>query len=233
MQAPDPPKVSIGPDFMDRAAAEFLADSLAFAIAARGSAWLAVAGGRTPKEAFKLLAGKAIDWSRVTVTLVDERWVDPTSEESNERLVRENLLKGPAAAARFLPMKSEAAPNVAAAAFADTLPDHPLDAILLGMGDEGHFASLFPGSPALEVGLDPATDARCIAVPPGEPAPAQPRLSLTMAEIAKAGTVILLAKGAAKQRMLDRAVEKGVDPRHLPMAALLAARPDVRILLTP
>jgi 6-phosphogluconolactonase len=234
MEPPKPPKVVVGdgPDFMDRAAAGLIADALAMAIATRGEASLAVAGGRTPRHAFRLLSAKSLDWRRVTITLVDERWVEPTSEDSNERLVRENLLQSEAGVATFLPMKADGAPNAAAARFAERLPDHPFDAVLLGMGDDGHFASLFPGSPALEVGLDPASDVRCIAVPAGEPAPLQPRLSLTLAEIARAGLVLLLAKGAAKQRMLDRAVEKGVDPRHLPMAALLAARPDVRILLT-
>jgi 6-phosphogluconolactonase len=233
MQAPDPPRVVIGPDFMDRAAADMVGAALGSALAQKGSAALAVAGGRTPREAFRLLAAKPLDWARITVTLVDERWVDAASADSNERLVRENLLQGPAAAARFLPMKADLSPNLAAAQFSERLPTGPFDAILLGMGDDGHFASLFPGSPALDAGLDPAAQARCFAVPAGEPAPPQPRLSLTLAEIARAGLIVMLAKGAAKQRMCDLAIEPGVDSRQLPLAALLAARPDVRMLLTP
>ena len=219
---------------MPRAAASMLADALRSAIAERGSASLAVPGGRTPAPAFKALAREDLDWSRVTVTLVDERWVDPGSEDSNERLVREHLLHGPAAAARFLPMMGNGpSPEDRVEAYVATLPGEPLDAVLLGMGEDGHFASLFPGSPVLPEGLDPASTARAVAVPAGEgTAPPQPRLSLTLAEIARARLIVLLASGREKERVIEHAQAAGADPMRLPIAALLAARRDARVLLS-
>jgi 6-phosphogluconolactonase len=229
-----PPRWVVGDnpqlDFLDRAAADMLAGALRTAIETRGEALLAVPGGRTPEGVFRHLADQALDWSKVTVTLVDERWVDPTSPDSNERLVRERLLQGPVAEARFIPMKSDH-PYPDDKAFVLALPPAPLDAVLLGMGEDGHFASLFPDSPALTPGLDPNSIMRALAVPPADHgAPAQPRLSLTMAEIARAGLVVLLVKGPDKQRAIDQAQAPGANPRRLPIAALLAARPDVRIL---
>lgn len=229
-----PPRWVVGQapklDFIDRAAASMLADALRSAIAERGRAALAVAGGRTPEAAFRFLSEADLDWSKVLVTLVDERWVGPESPQSNARLVREALLSGPAAAARFLPMKSDG-PDPDERAFADALPPEPFDAVLLGMGEDGHFASLFPGSPVLAAGLDPKTSARVIAAPAGDGVPpAEPRLSLTLAEIVRAGLIVLLVRGKAKQRVIDDAQAQGADPLKLPVAALFAARRDVRIL---
>jgi len=217
-------------DFMDRAAASMLADALRAAIASRGRAALAVAGGRTPEAAFRFLSQADLDWSRVVITLVDERWVGPDSPRSNARLVAETLLRGPAAAARFVPMKSDS-PDPEYRPFVAALPSEPFDAVLLGMGEDGHFASLFPGSPALAAGLDLNNAARAIAAPAGEGgAPDEPRLSLTLAEIVRAGLIVLLIKGRAKQRVIDDARAPSADPLKLPIAALLAARRDVRIL---
>lgn len=229
-----PPRWVVGDapsfDFLDRACASMLAAALRGAIAERGAACLAVAGGRTPEAALKFLSDEDLDWSRVSVTLTDERWVAPTSPESNERLVRETLLRGPATAARFIPMKSDN-PYPDEIGFVAALPPAPLDAVLLGMGEDGHFASLFPDSPALAAGLDPASTRRALAVPRADVgAPAEPRLSLTLAEIARAGLIVLLVKGREKRDVIDRAQREGADARRLPIAALLAQRRDVRIL---
>jgi len=229
-----PPRWVVGDapasDFFDRASASMLAAALRAAVADRDSAWLAVAGGRTPVAALRFLADEDLDWSRVSITLVDERWVEPTSTDSNERMVRENLLRGRAVTARFIPMKSDNSyPDEAA--FAAALPPTPFDAVLLGMGEDGHFASLFPDSPALAEGLNPASTRRVVAVPRADVgSPVQPRLSLTLAEIARAGLIVLLVKGREKQDVIDRAQREGADPRRLPIAALFAARRDVRIL---
>lgn len=229
-----PPRWVIGDDpisdLLDRACASMLADALRKAIAERGAASLAVAGGRTPEAAFRHLSDEDLDWSSVAVTLVDERWVEPSSPDSNERLVRQTLLRGRAGSARFIPMKS-ASPQPDEAGFAAALPPGPFDAVLLGMGEDGHFASLFPDSPALAQGLDLDSAKRVIAVPRADVgAPPQPRLSLTLAEIARAGLIVLLVKGREKQDVIDRAQREGADPRRLPIAALFAARRDVRIL---
>jgi 6-phosphogluconolactonase len=156
------------------------------------------------------------------VTLTDERWVDAESADSNARLVGESLLQGAAASARFVPLKAAHALNSESAArTASAVLDElrPLDAVLLGMGADGHFASLFPGSPALERGLDPAAPA-VIAVPAGTPAPVQPRLSLTLPALADAGLVLLAIRGDEKLEALDSAEAEG-----LPIAALMRAAP--------
>ncbi len=137
------------------ALAEALADDvgarLAAAIAARGTASLAVSGGSTPKAFFRSLSRRELDWSKVTVTLVDERFVPPENDRSNHRLVADNLLKDGAAEARFVPLYQAAETAEAAAAIASGRTASlgaPLDVVVLGMGTDGHTASFFPGGDA-------------------------------------------------------------------------------------
>ncbi|MBW3618142.1 MAG: 6-phosphogluconolactonase, partial [Proteobacteria bacterium] len=179
-------------DGLVQAAAEALGGALEHALRERGSASLALAGGGTPADIYRRLSHRELDWPRVSVTPTDERWVEADSPESNARLVRETLLQGRAASARLLPLKEEGRPTPEAAAQgaeAALAAVWPLDAVLLGMGGDGHFASLFPGSASLPAGLDPCGDRRVISVPAGTPAPTQPRLSLTLA--AAVGSLIL------------------------------------------
>ena len=198
-----------------------------------GGASLAATGGRSPGAIYDRLTLAPLDWRAVRVTLTDERWVDPSSPDSNERLVRERLLRGRAAEAVFHSLHGressidEAALH--ASALLHALP--PFDVVMLGMGEDGHVASLFPGSPALALGLDPAAPA-CIAVPAGEGrAPLQSRLSLTIRPLATAGLVLVLTSGAAKRAVLEKALAGG-DPRELPVRAVLQSAPFVRILWT-
>ncbi|HKT77835.1 MAG TPA: 6-phosphogluconolactonase [Sphingobium sp.] len=184
-----------------------IATILEDAIAARGVASIALSGGRSPRPVLEALSGAALDWSKVVVTLVDERWVAPDHADSNERLMHETLLQGPAAA-RFLGMKNEAADAYAGqaaceAAFA-ALP-WPLDIVLLGMGEDGHTASLFPEAAELAEGL--STKAMTIAVTP--PAAPHQRMSLTASAILKSRHVFLQIGGAAKKAVYDRALEGG------------------------
>lgn len=211
------------------AAADRLAEALEAGLAERGRASLALAGGSTPGDIYRRLSGRALDWSRVGVTLTDERWVEPNSPDSNARLVLEALLTGPAARARFIPLKPDGtsqleAPAEAEAALADLWP---LDSALLGMGADGHFASLFPGSPALDMGLAPHGPARVVAAPAGAPAPPQPRLSLTLSALRDARGLLLAIRGAEKLSVLERAEIDG-----LPVAALLRHAP-VQVLWAP
>lgn len=178
------------------------------AIAARGTASLALSGGRSPKPVLEALAHAPLDWSRVVVTLVDERWVAPDAPDSNERLLRETLLTGPAAAAHFVPMKNDApdaytGQPVVEAAFA-TIP-WPLDIVLLGMGEDGHTASLFPAAAELANGL--TSTARTIAVTP--PAAPHQRMSLTASAILAARHVFLQISGDAKKAVYAQALENG------------------------
>ena len=200
--------------------------------ALRAGGALAVCGGRSPVATFERLATAPIDWSRVIVTLADERWVSPASPDSNERLAREHLLHGPAAAARLIPLWSDGASPEGAAAWAEAALTGllPFRAALLGMGEDGHFASLFPSSPILAEGLDLSSPRLCLAAPAGVPAPPQPRITLTLRALVQTDLIVLLASGAAKRQVLEAALA-GAD---FPVAALLAQRrAPVHILWSP
>ncbi len=152
---------------------------LAGGIATRGQAVLAVSGGSTPKLFFKTLSQADLDWSSVTVCLVDERWVPETSDRSNTRLVRENLLTGRAASAHLEPLFEEG-PSAREAEDEvsrrlSALP-RPFDAVILGMGNDGHTASFFPGADRLAEAIDPAAGHRTVAIE--APGAGEPRITL-------------------------------------------------------
>jgi 6-phosphogluconolactonase len=213
------------------AASGLIAKALGRALKARGAAALVATGGSTPAPAYRRLSQATLDWGKVAITLSDERWVPPTFKDSNERMLRESLLQGPAAAAHFVPLWSPAQDPEAAAQAAD--PDIrrllPFDLVLLGMGEDGHTASLFPGNPALDVGLDPGAHRLCIGAPRSEPAPAQARISLTLPALLS-GPVVILISGEAKRRTIEAALA-GAD---LPVRRVLKqSRVPVRILWSP
>ena len=221
-------------DDLARACAAQMADLLDRAIRQRGVATLVLAGGSTPAPMFRELAKADLDWSRVIILQVDERFVPPDSPRSNARLIRETLLTGPAAAARFVPLWHPAADLAAAAEAAEavlaTLP-RPWDVVFLGMGEDGHFASLFPGSPQLAEGLSPDTDRLCLAVEPHDPAPKEPRLSLTLNALLDTRHSLLMIRGQKKRTVLDAALAGNAD---LPIHALLShTRVPLSILWAP
>ena len=215
------------------AAAAAVTAALAAGLKRYGSAGLAATGGRSPGAVYDRLALEPLDWSKVRVTLTDERWVDPGSPDSNEKLVRERLLQHRAAEATFHPLHGrEPNPEAAAKHASAVLHGWPaFDAVMLGMGEDGHVASLFPGSPVLGQGLDPEAPA-CIAVPSGEGRPPpQARLSLTVRPLTTAGLVLILTSGENKRAVLDKAL-RGGDPLELPVRAVLQSARAVRILWT-
>jgi 6-phosphogluconolactonase len=181
---------------------------LSDAIAARGGASIALSGGRSPRPALEALSQAPIEWEKATVALVDERWVAPDHADSNERLVRETLIKGAAAKARFVGMKNGAANPQAGQAECEAaygaLP-WPLDIVLLGMGEDGHTASLFPEATELAEGL--STGALTVAVTP--PAAPHQRMSMSAAAILNSRHIFLQIGGAAKKAVYDRALEGG------------------------
>jgi 6-phosphogluconolactonase len=191
------------------------------AIAARGAASLVVSGGKTPQRLFGKLSAEKIDWTRTWVTLADERWVETTSEDSNERLVRENLLVGSAAAAHFVGLKNPAATPEAGADWgtrALTRVPHPFDVLVLGMGPDGHTASLFPGSMALARGLDPTAPPACIAV--NALVAPHARVSLNLAALLDSRRIVVHIEGDAKWAVYQRARAPGTSA-ELPIRAIL------------
>lgn len=191
------------------------------AINARGKAGLVVSGGRTPAPLFAQLARESLDWGKVWITLADERWVDANSEVSNERLVRMTLLQERASKAHFVALKNTAATPEAGADWAWralTRVPRPFDLILLGMGDDGHTASLFPGSMTLARALDSAAPPGCIAV--NTMSSPHARLSLNLSALLDARRIILHIQGANKWAVYQRAKAAG-SPHELPVRAIV------------
>jgi 6-phosphogluconolactonase len=198
-----------------------IAGALQAGLAAGRGASLAVPGGRTPLPLFERLSSAELDWDDVWITLGDERWVEASSASSNEKLVRDHLLKGAAASANFVGLKN-AAPDARVGAHASwsavaELP-RPFDFMLLGMGDDGHVASLFPGSPGLALALDPAQPPGCIAMM--APVPPRERLSLNLRALLDSRRIGVLITGTDKWGAYERARVRGpaVD---MPVRALL------------
>jgi 6-phosphogluconolactonase len=198
-----------------------VAAALDQALRHRPLASLVVSGGNTPGGMYRRLARHALDWSRLVVTLADERWVSTDDKDSNEHMVRATLLRSGAARARFIGLKNGASGPVegAAAAWAALreMP-RPFDAVLLGMGDDGHTASLFPGSPNLAAALDPLAPPGCVAVQP--PVAAHARLSLNLAALLQSRRIFVQIIGAHKWQAYAAACADG-PPSAMPIRAIL------------
>jgi 6-phosphogluconolactonase len=179
------------------ALADFVESELENAVALRGHASLVVSGGSTPKPLFSALSQRQLPWSQITVTLADERWVDVSSKDSNEAMIREVLLCDAAAEANFIPLKnsaSSAAQGLEMCEQAIANIPLPFDVVILGMGEDGHTASLFPGvsGPALNA----KNTKLCAAIKP--PVTAHERLSLTASALCNSRKIILHIVGEKK-----------------------------------
>ncbi|ADN76167.1 6-phosphogluconolactonase [Ferrimonas balearica DSM 9799] len=202
--------------------AQRIADALQAAVDSRGQASLVVSGGSTPVPLFHKLRTMPIDWQEVYITLADERWLPADHADSNERLVREHLLVGNAAKAKFRGMYNiHGTPEAGAAMTAETLSNlpRPFDVVILGMGNDGHTASLFPCSEELQAGL--TTEAVCLAVRPTT-AP-HPRLSLSLHSLLNARQIYLHLSGESKKAVLDEALSSK-DVMAMPIRAVLDQR---------
>lgn len=209
-------------DAQAAALAARIAERLRDAIAARGTAVIAVSGGSTPKAFFARLANEALDWSRVSVTLVDERWVPDTDARSNAKLVKETLLQHAAAAARFVPLYTGAATPEAglmeAAARIKALPT-PFDVVVLGMGEDGHTASFFPGGDHLAEALD--LHGAAAVLPMHAAGAGEPRITLSLPAILATRALYLLVQGEKKRDLLAD-VRLGLDKdKHYPVRAVV------------
>lgn len=207
------------------ALAASVADDLRAALREQDTATLAVSGGRSPVPVFEALREMELDWQRVAVTLVDERWVPESDPASNGALVRTHLLQGRAAAARFVPMytgAATAADGEAELAGIFSRLATPFAALILGMGDDGHTASLFPASPQLEAGL--ALGGTVANTPPclaqvGAVAPTE-RMSLTLPWILHSRRIYLQFGGASKLAVFEKA--SSAPERQWPVSFVLA-----------
>lgn len=194
---------------------------------ARGSAMLAVSGGSTPGLLFQRLSAADLDWSRVTITLVDERWVPEDDPRSNAALVRRTLLVNQAAAARFIPLYNGAkTPESGLAAMQGLFAEQPLPfaAVILGMGEDGHTASFFPGGDHLDAALNP---------PPGRllesmnaPGAGEPRITFTLPVLVQSDFMALHIEGERKRTVLEAAQKPGRD-QDLPVRAVLRHAPEI------
>jgi len=212
-----------------KAAADLLAGLVRKALdfAPESAATLVVSGGTTPGPCFELLSHVALDWSRVTVIPSDERWVAATDPASNEGLIREMLLRNRAGAGKVLSFFRPGldAPEAPAAIAQDLALLNPVfSAVLLGMGEDGHFASLFPDFEGLHEALDPGSNAVCTLVKTvGSP---YLRISLTLAALLDSVHIVLLIFGDAKRRVFETAMRGG---SVFPVEALLR---ETRVPLT-
>lgn len=208
------------PSALADALAQAVADQLRAGIESNGISSLAVSGGSTPKLFFERLAKQNLDWQKVIITLVDERWVDASSDRSNAKLVQDLLLQNHAAKAQFVPLWSGGdAPDhdaIARTNIAMRLLPSPFDAVILGMGNDGHTASFFPGGDTLHEALTATGPALAIRAPGA----GEPRVTLTLPALLKTRALYLHIEGSDKSAVLEHALAEGsID--DMPVRAVL------------
>ncbi len=201
------------------AAAEHIAKLLTQRLNGTGEASLVVSGGSTPAQCFTALSEIAVRWKNVWVLPSDERWVPPDHADSNEKLVRDTLLVNFAREAQFVSFYDA---DLDIDARCEKLGEEiralpfPFACALLGMGEDGHFASLFPDADNLQQGLE--VDSGILCLPVTTAASEHARVSLTLAALSRSDEVILLIFGDSKREVYEQAKARGSD---LPVARLI------------
>jgi len=191
------------------------------AIAARGKASLVVSGGSTPVPLFAALSKISMEWDRVFITLADDRWVGVSDKDSNEASVREHLLRNQAAEAYFHGLKNRHASAVDGEKECEeelALLPAPFDIVILGMGPDGHTASLFPGAARLSDALDMGSGRLCMAMTPVT-AP-HDRMTLTLPALLDSRQMYLHLSGKEKRNVYERALG-GDSVEEMPVRAVL------------
>ncbi|MBA3599530.1 MAG: 6-phosphogluconolactonase [Methylibium sp.] len=216
-------RVLDSPEAFAQAVTAAVSEAVTTAVRERGTASLVVTGGSSPRLYYPLIAALDLPWSRVHITLSDERQVPADHPESNERLVRELLLQDRAAAAHFTPLycgEDNAQASVAGATQRLEKLPRPFDLVLLGLGNDSHLASLFPGALGVEAAFDPHSNAlACTMTPPPGMRPALPRVSLTLAALLDSRRIVIAAQGVEKRDAFERAA-RGDWPLPSPLRAL-------------
>lgn len=184
-----------------------------------GTATLAVSGGRSPIPLFQALAQTELPWRQITVALVDERHVPLDHPDSNEKLVRSYLLQNKAAQAKFAGLVSDPDDIAASVSQANT-QRNDLTMVILGMGDDGHTASLFPEAPQLAQGLAPDQVKRYLHMTPGTAA--HERISMTLAAMLGSKRIVLAIAGEHKRRVYEEAAQQVT--RTLPISYVIAQK---------
>lgn len=231
MTAPAPSyrlEVAVDPAQLASRAAERIATAIDLALDERDRAQIALAGGTTPGLAYERLGQEHLPWERVDVLLGDERWVPASDPASNARMLATSLLaQEPARHACFHPVPTQlASPEASATAFAALLrqlcPGDPpvLDLVLLGLGDDGHTASLFPGTPAAH------EHQQLVTVGAGK---GLERITLTAPVLSAARQVVFLVSGEAKRQALSRLLDPDESAERTP-AKLVRPRSPILVL---
>jgi len=205
-----------------RAAVDRIVDEAAAAIARHGEFRLGLSGGRTPEQLYRLLAGPAmagrIDWARARFLFADERDAPPSEPESNYWMARKLLIEPVGAAPDHVHRMKADLPDLEAAARAyEPCLETPLDLLLLGVGEDGHTASIFPGSPLAR------ERARRVAAVTDSPKPPPRRLTITPRVIVEAAEVLVLVTGSGKARAVARALDDDADVTAVPARLLRGA----------
>jgi 6-phosphogluconolactonase len=223
-------------DEMVAALAGEIVSRLRAGILARSSASLVVSGGSTPGALFDSLSARSAPWQSVCITLSDERWIAPDRDGSNEKLVRTRLLRDMAAAARFVGLKTaDALPQAAEAAVGAAVAamPRPFDVVVLGMGDDGHTASLFPNAVGLDAALDTSLPDLVRAIHANDATATGERMSLTLRAILDSRLIVILIRGDAKLAAYRRAAA-GTEVLEAPVRAVLhQTRTPVQVFWAP
>ena len=214
------------PPLVAEGLATAVAGKLRAAIDSRGVATLVVSGGRSPVMFFQCLARQVLDWSKVVISLADERWVPVEHVDSNAGLLQRYLLVGAVTKARFIGLYHTTATQEEAAQLADAaLSELPaIDVLVLGMGDDGHTASLFANSPNLAAALQADSNHRCL--PMMAPTVPHQRLTMSRALLATARFPVLAIQGTGKLTTLNSALA-GDDVAEMPIRAFLHSPLDI------